>query len=1340
MNNSLARHVSKVKKIPGWIISVRLLFKGRLSVTLLELYASASPGVRFDQSFKVNSLIAKAVNSSSFVVLGGDFNENGSGVGKTIDYIFVSVVSVLDFFDTDHRAVVVSVGLGGLLDAELNSMHRQANRDCWKFKIKDANCAKWAKFKNLFSFKLLLLSDMFFGAENCGNVNAIHSFKFFGLELLVIKIVKKFHSGNLSNVDCLVYRQSTLDNDKAHAFVDLLGSRVKSDVILKHLSSVHRDYRRSKIFESRLAKKASIRIAIEKCMENFCSNKGGMIKSVLERPFHKVVLDHLVVDDELVLEPEEMKSSTRKHSVHLVLPDLWARQYIPLDYVRDNAFSGVMCTVSMDELLLVIGGLLDGKAAGLSGILNELWKHGSEVVLGCLLALFNVCLSVDVVLTNTQLIALIETARKILSKILSDCILMACSKFNILQGDNFLVLKGTSTQSPVFVVGSVVENAIKKNRKVWLVLQDIWKAYNSHVKMCKRFIKFFGGIHEDRINRVMTDFGLSGDYKVHDRLDQSEVFLPLLWRIFYDLLLCKVKKHEQLCEIEGGSGLTSYFSAGAFASTQYALNIASEFFVINNIFINSKKMGVKVVLLSICGQPILIAKKGKLHHYLGIFLSTERLSKPSVAKAHANIHFFVNVVLRKAITDKQFLYLVSAVLQPIVSYRIQFSFISSSVCHKWDVLVKKCFRSKAHFPCDFPDAALYHFLLYGLKLFEQVQSEGKVAALIVFSNASGILRHLFSHRFLDLQVLGWASLDSLQFSVRLYINPVNNFLAGVVKIFLSNELSLVNNLSTAFRSSGHFFLSSILGKSLYFDSVKSLKCFGVAFGDQLFDKKGGLLDWKTFRYWKRLDPRGPVPHWFTVSSEFLKGQDFSSSCSAGSDELCSLNILGSGEFSTVKNGLHDVWSGFFEVFTDGSLRNAGSAEIASGAAAYFLVLDLSVGVAVHGLLLSIMAELQTVTLSLKCVPSSSTVVLHLDSQVAIDAYVSELSLACPDFCNQYWLKRCHIFNLIRDKDLVVSWVKMKSHSRVSGNKRADLAAWAASGFFFSLLTGVCKHFLVVESTAVSGNARHFVRDIFQSICHAHWKAGPGYDVIPDALIGCINWVVMTKVWHPNSHMLAGFTSHKSLTLCTYLIKAVHRRLPVAVRKKLYNKCYSGVLCLLCSGVEFPDHAFTYVRESGICDEILVETSAHWSVLAGVFNVFSSAVLQVLSYCSVDVELYTLVCKGFVLNDWCQEACSVFDDKKIAVAQIVDFVKFVVELHHTKMWLVRSSYQVVIEKAGLVHDGGVVSGLSHGISSILFDSVVRLLGVVKSFAICFGHHKLCCFFSGLSGQIQVNIGV
>ncbi|KAG9304655.1 hypothetical protein G9A89_020219 [Geosiphon pyriformis] len=606
MNNFLARHVSKIEEISGRVVS--------LSITVLGLYVSAFSGTYFGQASEINFFIAKAVNTSTFIVLGGDFNEsrsgrsasfkfclglslcNSRGVEKTIDYIFVSenlsstvakhwIGPVSEFFDINHSAVIVLVGLGELLNAQLNSLCKQANKDHWKFKIRDVDVAKWNKFKDCVSDKLLLIID-FFSETKAG--------------------------GNLDTMWAILKREMVESADEMFA---------------RHC--------------------------------------------VLDWPFCKVVFDHLVINDNLVLESEEIKS-----------------KYMPLDYVRDNAFSGVIRKIVIEELLLVVGGLPDGKAAGLSGIPNKLWKHNDEVVLSCLLVLLNACLSVgrvppydwDGVLTNTHLIALIETARKILSKVLSDQIFFVCSKFGVLHDDNFSVLKGTSTQSLVFAVGAVVKDALEKDRELWLVLQNM--ASLQRIKMCDKFIRFFDGIHKGRFNRMMTDFGLSDEYYVCDGLDQGEVKRHK--QIFGYWISSKfVSKSDQ---IEGSGRLSFYFTAGAFvddtiwvgncqAATQNILDIASKFFVINDIFINNKKtvaisinQSVKIASLSINGLPVLITKKSEAHHYLGIFLSTERLSKPSVAKVHSDVCFFANVVLRKAIIDKQFSYLVSAVLQPIVSY------------------------------------------------------------------------------------------------------------------------------------------------------------------------------------------------------------------------------------------------------------------------------------------------------------------------------------------------------------------------------------------------------------------------------------------------------------------------------------------------------------------------------------------------------------------------------------------------------------------------------------------------------------------------------------------------
>ncbi|KAG9286975.1 hypothetical protein G9A89_001213 [Geosiphon pyriformis] len=180
-----------------------------------------------------------------------------------------------------------------------------------------------------------------------------------------------------------------------------------------------------------------------------------------------MVLNYLVSDGSLILDPVKVKNKVDD------IMEGWTKKKAMLkNYVDNNAFSGVIDAISLDDLTCVIKNLLDGKAAGLSGISNELWKHCDGSVLGLLLDLLNICLVCEL------------TVHKILSKLLSDRILSVCGLFNIFCEDNFSVLKGTTTQSPIFTIGSIVEDTLKKDHKLWLVLQDMRKAYNSAMDVC----------------------------------------------------------------------------------------------------------------------------------------------------------------------------------------------------------------------------------------------------------------------------------------------------------------------------------------------------------------------------------------------------------------------------------------------------------------------------------------------------------------------------------------------------------------------------------------------------------------------------------------------------------------------------------------------------------------------------------------------------------------------------------------------------------------------------------------------------------------------------------------
>ncbi|KAG9301746.1 hypothetical protein G9A89_003292 [Geosiphon pyriformis] len=1388
MNDFLAQHVCKVSDIPGQFFSIKLLFKNKLSVSVLGLYAESSLAVCFSQADDINSLVVRAVNESSFIILGGDFNKDGShksasfrkcfdlglvnflsgslfgkeatwansrGVAKIIDYVFVSsslintildhnVSGVEEYFDTDHKAVSVSMGLGGLLDVQLNTLRKQVNKDHWKYNFVNAGDAEWIKFKEDMSANAAMFHDEFYAAKISLDLDTMwdhlcqvvcllaeNVFKkkwFKGFDSVYNKISSRFHKlellvSKIVKASCLVSHKefvSLLDTwkgiDPANTSVvdSLFLSGSHFDTIRSALAKIRKFYHSSKLSESNCAKKSQIKLAINKRIESFELNKGHTVRSVLKQPFRKMVLDHLVVEDKLVLDSAPVKSKvdeimedwTRKQKVVLNINDEWFCQYRPLGYVFDKAFSGVMGLINFDKLFRIVSNLPDGKAAGLSGISNELWKHCDILVFNMLLVFLNFCLSEESVpgpwreawvsiipkpyewegvLTNTHLIALIETARKILSKILSNRISSAAA----------LIM---SFVFPIFAVGSVVENALEKNRELWLKCLV-------RIKMCNRFIRFFGGIYKDRTNQVITDFGLTDGYWVHDSLDQGEKSM-----CEYRLISHFVSKSS--C-VKSQVGLFFCFAAGAFvdnmiwvgnsqSTTQHILNVASEFFQINDILINNDKTvaisinyRVRNSTLFISSSPISVAKKDESHWYLDIFLSTEGFSRPSLAKAYSDICFFTNLVLKKAISDNQFLYLVSVVLQPIISYRTQFSFVPIGICNKWDAMIHKGLNS------------IHHPFFYDLKSFLQIQSENKVASLINFANSGGIVGRLFSHRSHNLQVLCWHPIHLLSSPVRIHVSASNNFLADVVRVLYNCKLSLGGSFANSFHVNSGMPMLTVLGESVFSRCLPSLQWYGVAF--------------------KKLDPHGPIPEWFRLSAVFLAGENSSPACIPVLANMGPLDILGSSGFVSICDHLSQVNARVLSVYTDGSLRNLGTVGCKVGAAAFFKDIGMGLGVGVSGLMSSTMAELQAIVLALECVSVFSNVHLFSDSQSTLDACKSELGM-----CQ-------HIANVISSKVLNVAWHKVKGHSGVLGNEHADVIASAdsVSDWFFSLYLD--EHFLMADGNIVSDNSRHFVYDTFHAMCHACWEVGSGSKFLPDNLRTDINWSRSSLVWHFDLHMATSFTSRILANTHSYFMKALHHRLPVAVRKWLYNRLYLSVLCLYCGDVEVSDHVFSCeVDDSARC-RLLDSHMDTWKTLSG-SSVSFSCLLQLLSSCVLGSLVSMALHKGFVFDNWFCEAVSVFHSPKMACLKVVNFTCFLGLAFRDEIWLVCAKHRAYMKKHGLILLNDSSPTLVSSLTSHLFTDVIDLLGINKAFGVYFGFRKSYMFFSSIGNSVSVYIAV
>ena len=102
-------------------------------------------------------------------------------------------------------------------------------------------------------------------------------------------------------------------------------------------------------------------------------------------------------------------------------------------------------------------------------------------------------------------------------------------------------------------MNNILEDARQKNNELWILFQDMRKAFDSvslemlkkaliRIKLPEVIISFILSLFEKRKIKIITSFGLTNEFEAEDGIDQGEVISPLVWRIFYDPLLCAIQK------------------------------------------------------------------------------------------------------------------------------------------------------------------------------------------------------------------------------------------------------------------------------------------------------------------------------------------------------------------------------------------------------------------------------------------------------------------------------------------------------------------------------------------------------------------------------------------------------------------------------------------------------------------------------------------------------------------------------------------------------------------------------------------------------------------------------
>src|SRR6266542_1889563 len=208
-------------------------------------------------------------------------------------------------------------------------------------------------------------------------------------------------------------------------------------------------------------------------------------------------------------------------------------------------------------------------APGPSGISYRVIKKLPVEFNEIIVALLNCCLSFSIILTqwkashiisipkpqkfeyditNTRPIALLDTFRKVFTKIMTQRLGSLLKEHSVLKGLNFCGLKGEGTSTPLHIINGLLEDTKEQKKELWLATQDMSKAYDSvsliglqkaleRIDLLTSFISLILTLFRDRSMKVLTEFSPSASLQAADGVDQGDSISPLLWRIFYDPLL-----------------------------------------------------------------------------------------------------------------------------------------------------------------------------------------------------------------------------------------------------------------------------------------------------------------------------------------------------------------------------------------------------------------------------------------------------------------------------------------------------------------------------------------------------------------------------------------------------------------------------------------------------------------------------------------------------------------------------------------------------------------------------------------------------------------------------------
>jgi exonuclease III/ribonuclease HI len=696
-------------------------------------------------------------------------------------------------------------------------------------------------------------------------------------------------------------------------------------------------------------KSESMKNYVEKRCDDLLSNQKSMITSILERKKKSIVLDRVIVKRgniiELITDPDLVNKETILHFQTVAggineskqLNDRWQAQYSPKSDIREKWYECIMLPPTMEEWSSVIKSLPLHKATGPSGISNEMLRHVGPIMADAIHQLICVCLRINDIpqqwreatiypipkpmdwecdLNKTRPITLLETLRKALVKLVTQRLSKIMSKRKILKGGNHAGLPGGSTFAPLRIINSVIEDAFEKKKELWILFQDLSKAYD-RVNLCMldlamqriRFPialrNFIMNLFSRRKNRIIGYNGLTDEYDVLVGIDQGEVISPLLWCIYYDPLLVEIHEQKQLgynlehkwhqdLSVDELSSLSVRLTSQAYMddttwiecnkeNLEISLAIADEFYALNNIQVNKSKsvlltsvdthdesFGTTIVTLRFGSDSISIEplKYNESTRVLGVWFNLS--FKRDFVKSQVSdiISKSCQIMRFKRLTDQQLLYIFNKVVCPQVSYRMQLTVFSANECNRLMAPFRSLLKNKLRISRTAPNFITNCNFIYNINNIYDLQMRSQASFLRQQLNDPGLLGEISAIRWRKLQMDFWLPQSPFVLWPAIKLRRLKSSI-------IAQTLSLINSEPFNFTGS-QIFDNKILGGSIpiidilntdYVQpcNINSLRRQGLMYLSQLTTTEGNcLLTWAELSSRPGLVSRRRQPKWFAL--------------------------------------------------------------------------------------------------------------------------------------------------------------------------------------------------------------------------------------------------------------------------------------------------------------------------------------------------------------------------------------------------------------------------------------------------------------------------------------------